>query len=101
MGRPGFGQAVLTGADAAQLSADDEPVAVNDDNYEVQEDGQIGILALNSGAQGRQMRRSSVAVMGEKFLWHYSGERSFDQRGTGQSVYFWRKCGSGSDVGPY
>ena len=30
----GFGQTVLTGADAAQLSADDEPVAVNDDNYE-------------------------------------------------------------------
>lgn len=59
----GFGQAVLTGADAAQLSADDEPVAVNDDNYEVQEDGQIGILALNSGGK-ITMRRSSVAVMG-------------------------------------
>ena len=49
--------------------------------------------------RGRKVTIEAVICCcdGKKFLWHYSGERSFDRRGTGQSVYFWRKCGSGSD----
>ncbi len=60
----GAGQAVQTGADKAQLSVDDEPVTVNDASYEVKDDAQIGLLAINGG--GRiTMNRSAVTILGK------------------------------------
>ena len=68
----GSGSSAGTGADRAaqtvsgmaQLSADDESVAVNDETYNVKDDARIGLLAVNSG--GRiTMSRSAVTVTGK------------------------------------
>ena len=58
------GQAVQTTAGAAQLSADDESVAVNDETYDVKEDARIGLLAINGGGK-ITMSRSAVTVSGK------------------------------------
>lgn len=58
------GQAVQVSGGTAQLNADGESVAVNDESYEVKDDARIGLLAMNSG--GRiSMSRSSVAILGK------------------------------------
>ena len=61
---------------------------------------QIGILALNSGGK-ITMRRSSVAVMGRDSCGITAANGASIDGSTVDLFYFWRKCGSGSDGGPY
>lgn len=51
-------------AGLAQLSADGEAVAVNDETYTVKDDARIGLLALNGGGQ-ITMSRSAVTISGK------------------------------------
>lgn len=57
-------EAVADPSGRAQLTADGEPVTVNDESYQVGADSGIGLLALND--DGRiNMSRSSVSVLGK------------------------------------
>ncbi len=59
-----FGQTVQSGVNAARLKADDESVTVNDEYYEVGDDMEVGLLALNSGGK-ITANRTSLTVSGK------------------------------------